>query len=324
MCRLVTHHKNGPFRLEPQERSCWLCQCGLSSNKPFCDGSHTGTKDEQSTAVYFYALPGSRRVDISREPLLHQSSLRNTADLSIASAHGMEVIRLSTDSEKWQQVQQIRGEDGGPTLDSFDHYSDCYLLVRAGQGQATMRVTQARDGRIDSEDHYPAFIQEKPLRRYIGSASRLIKSKDGDLNRKEISWFIQQVWSDQYRDGMRIDLINATLPMIKYYERLGYVPVGKHFIHQRSRAESQAMVYFADMAWNTRLSHLLAPIFKAQVRNMYFSIEEAVSLISPHLSTRDMMHIKSKLQQTRTASLPAAKERCSSSIFVQVNGQTQS
>ncbi len=34
--------------------------CGLSSNEPFCDGSHNKTLDEQTGKVYIYNKDGTR------------------------------------------------------------------------------------------------------------------------------------------------------------------------------------------------------------------------------------------------------------------------
>ena len=54
MARLIRHDKHGPIKIEPQERPVWICQCGLSQNLPYCDGSHKRSSDEQPGMVYVY------------------------------------------------------------------------------------------------------------------------------------------------------------------------------------------------------------------------------------------------------------------------------
>jgi CDGSH iron-sulfur domain-containing protein 3 len=38
----------------------WVCMCGLSSNQPFCDGSHKKTADEEAGKIYIYHQDGTR------------------------------------------------------------------------------------------------------------------------------------------------------------------------------------------------------------------------------------------------------------------------
>lgn len=55
MPRLVRHDKNGPYEVpEGTELPAWICGCGLSKNKPFCDGSHKKTRDEKPEELYTY------------------------------------------------------------------------------------------------------------------------------------------------------------------------------------------------------------------------------------------------------------------------------
>ena len=45
MARLVRHEEMGPYEIpEGTELPVWICGCGLSKNKPFCDGSHKTTE----------------------------------------------------------------------------------------------------------------------------------------------------------------------------------------------------------------------------------------------------------------------------------------
>jgi CDGSH-type Zn-finger protein len=55
MSRLVRHDAKGPAIIDTGHgQVLGICQCGLSSNKPFCDGAHGRTKDEKEHAVYVY------------------------------------------------------------------------------------------------------------------------------------------------------------------------------------------------------------------------------------------------------------------------------
>ena len=49
-----------PLEIKPQEKSVWICMCGLSKNQPFCDGAHKKTGDEAEGKVYEYDADGHR------------------------------------------------------------------------------------------------------------------------------------------------------------------------------------------------------------------------------------------------------------------------
>jgi CDGSH-type Zn-finger protein len=67
--RIVTHERTGPYKIKIREIAgsekldpnsklldfeVHFCGCGLSADKPFCDGSHKITRDEDPSTVYAY------------------------------------------------------------------------------------------------------------------------------------------------------------------------------------------------------------------------------------------------------------------------------
>ena len=64
MPRLVKHERNGPYRIDEGQVKfpIWICGCGLSKNKPYCDGSHKKTRDEAPDGVYAYDEQGRVKV----------------------------------------------------------------------------------------------------------------------------------------------------------------------------------------------------------------------------------------------------------------------
>lgn len=59
MARLVRHEATGPRKLDeddidPEKGDIAVCQCGLSDEYPFCDGSHRETRTETEGELYRY------------------------------------------------------------------------------------------------------------------------------------------------------------------------------------------------------------------------------------------------------------------------------
>lgn len=60
MARLIKHDRQGPYKIEKGGETIWICGCGLSRNKPFCDATHKLTRDEDSEGLYVYETDGRR------------------------------------------------------------------------------------------------------------------------------------------------------------------------------------------------------------------------------------------------------------------------
>jgi len=54
MTRIVKHEEKMPSEVKVGGESKWICMCGLSKNKPLCDGSHKMADGEKQGKLYKY------------------------------------------------------------------------------------------------------------------------------------------------------------------------------------------------------------------------------------------------------------------------------
>ncbi len=60
MARIIRSDRDGPHRIDPQDKPVFICGCGLTENWPYCDGSHKPCATEEEGTVYRYEEDGSR------------------------------------------------------------------------------------------------------------------------------------------------------------------------------------------------------------------------------------------------------------------------
>lgn len=54
MARVIIIKEKQPLEIKVGDKSKWICMCGLTKNKPFCDGTHKITQDEEEGKLYKY------------------------------------------------------------------------------------------------------------------------------------------------------------------------------------------------------------------------------------------------------------------------------
>ena len=54
MARRIIKTAKNPLEIKVEDKSVFICACGLSKNQPYCDGSHQHTTDEIDGVIYEY------------------------------------------------------------------------------------------------------------------------------------------------------------------------------------------------------------------------------------------------------------------------------
>lgn len=167
---------------------------------------------------------------------------------------------ISPHSKDYDTVMLIRSQGiAGVYADEYDETADIYLLMDNSIPIATMRVNQARRGKMDCEAFYPGHLL-RSHRHLIASSSRLARSITAKPNVYLMRQFMRTVWRQQVIDGIRIDLINAHQRMLPYYVDLGYrLMCNSFFVHPRIHTPSHVMFMVASSETPSAFAEVFAP-----------------------------------------------------------------
>ena len=91
--RAIRHDRNHPFAVKlgevpgfsqvagngekSKEFQLHLCACGISSHKPFCDGSHMHVQNEEKGKIFVYDAEKKRKEVASKEAVQVLETLPN-------------------------------------------------------------------------------------------------------------------------------------------------------------------------------------------------------------------------------------------------------
>jgi CDGSH-type Zn-finger protein len=237
--RIITRSAQQPLKLDPQSAPVWLCRCGLSSDGIFCDGSHTSTLGEKKDQLYVY-----QGLTLERS-LAQVHVLADKSQVVIDQGEDWQIICFKSCDALFDQVIAQRKAHGDDNLvDRYDLHARHYGLFVHGVLSVTLRVNYCKDGPLDCGSYYPPTLTQGLLSQEVGSASRLLKSRDSAVKHQDVKCLIRSAWKHGLASGIHCDVINTTTRMAVYYERIGYKILPRHrFIHPRLGTDSLVMVF---------------------------------------------------------------------------------
>ena len=167
---------------------------------------------------------------------------------------------FSTDNDLFRDVFQVRENGSGGEVFAFDYFSHQYCLFVDDEPVGSLTSTAETDGEMDCRDMYPGRLLEA----HSEKAFSPCKFK---INRNRFSSFplmrlmVREYWHDQLRLGGRLAVMNASLTLVSFYRRMGFLMISEsEFVHPDCGTESVSMVLPADPSLPSFFSDLFGSV----------------------------------------------------------------
>jgi hypothetical protein len=176
----------------------------------------------------------------------------------------LSVTRIGVTHPLFEEVRKLRASaycmPFDQTRDPIDEYSHIWLAFQDGDPVGSIRVTYAREGKLDCEERFPTALVRR-FRPQLSSASRFCSWKQAPPELRIARFLIETAWHYALLEGIRTDIIDVNERAIRYYERLGYYLVPNSFFrHPLLDTPSHVMVFAADPGQTSPLQHLFCGV----------------------------------------------------------------
>ena len=146
---------------------------------------------------------------------------------------GVTMVReFGIDNPLIDSIYQVRREGDEDSFEfAFDRYSYHYCLFVDAEPVGTLTATRGVDGEMDCQQMYPESLLEAHADSVFSPCKFRIK-RNRFSSFRLMRLMVREFWRDQLDIGSRLAVMNASLDLIAFYERIGfYVIEGSEFVH---------------------------------------------------------------------------------------------
>jgi hypothetical protein len=181
-----------------------------------------------------------------------------------AQALPYTIEEVAVDSAAFEQVLRLRQAAFGRTeagqREEIDSYSWQFAAFHQGQVVGALRVTCRKDGPLESQAAYPAWLLDHFGDRLAAGSRMCVQPELAGLSSLPLD-LTAFAWKRALAHGVRIDVSKARLKAIPFYMRIGYLFVRDSlFRFDKWDTPCALMALPADPNHRSRLAHLFLDV----------------------------------------------------------------